>query len=130
MTMTMIYSQATHIRINSIYHHRPTSCAHKLRIETGRFNNKLKYVPPEQRLCEYCSMNKIEDEYHYLVECPLYKDNRSKLFSYIIEENKYFPVYNGIQKFIWIMTCENILILNQFGEFLIRNNALRIQTTI
>ena len=68
--------------------------AHKLRIETGRFNNKLKYVPPEQRLCEYCSMNKIEDEYHYLVECPLYKDNRSKLFSYIIEENKYFPVYN------------------------------------
>ena len=104
--------------------------AHKLRIETGRFNNKLKYVPPEQRLCEYCSMNKIEDEYHYLVECPLYKDNRSKLFSYIIEENKYFPVYNGIQKFIWIMTCENILILNQFGEFLIRNNALRIQTTI
>ena len=65
------------------------SC-HKLQIEYGRYHN----IPREQRLCNLCDTNEIEDEYHfapltlhYLVttikktETPqtiYYKDNATK----------------------------------------------------
>ncbi len=42
--------------------------AHKLKIETGRYNK----TPVESRLCENCINNSIEDELHFLFNCPLY----------------------------------------------------------
>ena len=36
-----------------------------LYVETGRFNN----TPLERRLCTFCSLNEIEDEYHFLMIC-------------------------------------------------------------
>jgi len=100
--------------------------AHKLKIETGRFNNKLIYVPPELRICENCSLNKIEDEFHFLLECPLYEDLRVKLFTSISGNNKYFCQYSHGQKFIWIMTTEEVNDLNQLGDFLC--DAFRVRT--
>ena len=102
--------------------------SHKLKIETGRFNNKLIYVPPEQRICDHCTLNKTEDELHFLMECPLYHDNRLKLFSHIEGINKFFRDYDHLHKFIWILLCENISVLNQFGDFLI--DAFRVRTPI
>ena len=45
-----------------------------IRIETGRFCN----LPVENRPCEICNQNKVEDEFHFLMECPftIMKDNR------------------------------------------------------
>ena len=41
----------------------------QLHIETGRFNNtKL-----EERLCQICNSNTIEDEFHFLCVCPHYE---------------------------------------------------------
>ena len=49
----------------------------QLRIETGRFNNtKL-----EDRICELCNALAIEDEFHFLCVCELYKDPRITLFN-------------------------------------------------
>ena len=50
--------------------------AHSLRIETGRYEN----LPREQRLCKSCTMNMIENEYHFLLVCPHYRDLRIKYF--------------------------------------------------
>ena len=47
-----------------------------LEIERGRSRN----IPPEQRLCRMCNSNSIEDEHHFLIECPKYVENRDKLF--------------------------------------------------
>ena len=39
---------------------------HKLVIETGGHNGIDRHL----RKCQICSLNKIEDEYHFLLECP------------------------------------------------------------
>ena len=43
--------------------------SHSLMIETGRYEN----TPREQRICQFCNMGKIEDEYHFLLDCPNYR---------------------------------------------------------
>ena len=52
---------------------------HKLRIETGRYNK----IPREERLCNLCNSNKIEDETHFLLYCPRYSSIRDMFFSKI-----------------------------------------------
>lgn len=57
--------------------------AHFLRIETGRYKKKcrdeggnVKQLDREQRKCLFCNLNKVEDELHFLLECPLYIKER------------------------------------------------------
>lgn len=50
--------------------------SHSLMIETGRYEN----IPREQRICQFCNMRKVEDEYHFLLVCPNYRDLRRKFF--------------------------------------------------
>ena len=54
--------------------------AHSLRIviETGRYEkcrdeggNVKKKLDREQRKCLFCNLDKVEDELHFLFECPL-----------------------------------------------------------
>ena len=47
---------------------------HKLRIETGR-HSKPK-IPREQRICQLCEVNKVEDEHHFILECQAYEEIR------------------------------------------------------
>ena len=42
-------------------------------IETGRHSG----IARENRTCGFCNTNDIEDEYHFVLICPLYKDIRS-----------------------------------------------------
>ena len=48
-----------------------------IRIETGRFCN----LPVEHRLCEICNQNKVEDEFHFLMECPFYHHERQQMLA-------------------------------------------------
>ena len=47
---------------------------HKLAIETLRYKRPV--VPRDQRLCEFCNQNEIEDEYHTIFSCKIYADLR------------------------------------------------------
>ena len=47
---------------------------HKLTIQTLRYKRPV--VPREQRLCEFCNQNEIEDEYHMTFFCKIYADLR------------------------------------------------------
>lgn len=42
--------------------------SHCLRVETGRWSN----TPREDRLCECCNLALVEDEHHFLFDCPFY----------------------------------------------------------
>ena len=53
-------------KFRSLYCKFRLSC-HDLEINRGRFNNTEK----ENRKCKFCK-NKVEDEYHFLLICPLY----------------------------------------------------------
>lgn len=48
--------------------------SHDLAIERGRFEN----IQRSDRLCKYCNLGLVENEYHFLLTCPLYKDLRKK----------------------------------------------------
>ncbi|MEW8548676.1 MAG: hypothetical protein AB2693_34680, partial [Candidatus Thiodiazotropha sp.] len=45
---------------------------HKLPIEVGRFWG----VERDDRICELCRLNKLGDEYHYLLECIYFEEQR------------------------------------------------------
>ena len=51
---------------------------HSLRIETGRHerNKRNERTPLEERLYQLCEMSKVEDETHFLLECPTYDSIR------------------------------------------------------
>ena len=53
-----------------------------LKVETGRFER----ISLQDRLCEFCSENAIEDEEHFLFRCDLYHDLRQKFIGKIIDE--------------------------------------------
>ena len=54
------------------------SC-HKLRIETGRYDN----ITRNERLSNFLNCNNIEDETHFLLDCQAYSQVREILFSKI-----------------------------------------------
>ena len=41
-------------------------------------NNRRLDLPRNERLCRYCHMNKLGDEFHFLFECPTLREIRSK----------------------------------------------------
>jgi len=67
----------------------------KLEIETGRWNN----VEVTQRICKNCDQKVIEDEVHFVVQCPRYTQFRMELFEKIcnISNSKWDLNRNSIQ---------------------------------
>ena len=51
--------------------------SHQLRIETGRYEKILR----DERICYFCTGNKIEDENHFLLDCKAYSQIRDTFFS-------------------------------------------------
>jgi len=49
----------------------------------------------------HIACNKLEDEFHFMLECPLYKDIRK------IYIKEYFWKYPNIPKFIQLLTSDN-----------------------
>ena len=43
---------------------------HDLEIEKGRYGTKS--IPADQRICKLCNEGKLEDEFHFLMQCPFY----------------------------------------------------------
>jgi len=48
--------------------------SHKLEIERGRYHN----IDRENSICTFCNSKAIENEYHFLLICPLYRDIRKQ----------------------------------------------------
>lgn len=49
--------------------------AHKLMIEEGRYRQ----IDRDNRLCICCNMKMVEDEYHFIMVCPAFRDLRNSL---------------------------------------------------
>ena len=66
-----------------------------LQIETGRYTN----TPAANRICKLCHLE-IEDQYHFLLICPLLRQERLHLFNAIakLDSNANFMVMNPSEK--------------------------------
>jgi hypothetical protein len=53
--------------------------SHHLACETGRYNRPV--IPFEKRICQFCYLNNVESEMHFVVECPFYIVERENLYN-------------------------------------------------
>ena len=90
--------------------------SHRLEIEAGRWTKPNK-TPLENRKCKQC--NTLEDEYHFVLECVLYKELR-KLYI-----KKYYWLMPSMQKLIELVTSENINIIKRFSVYIQKAIKLR-----
>ena len=84
-------------------------------IEEGRYRN----IERINRLCQYCNMNIIEDEFHFLLACPAYRGIRT----YILP--KYFCNWPTKQKFMKLLSSNQTGILKKLGKYIYLANEKR-----
>jgi hypothetical protein len=92
--------------------------AHRLEIETGRWHKPLK-IPYTDRKCLICKT--LEDEFHFLLECPLYIDLRKR---YIKE---YFWRNANVLKFTELLNNDNKVIIQKLSLYVLKSFELRTQ---
>ena len=93
--------------------------SHKLEIESGRWTKPVK-TPRTERVCKLC--HTLEDEFHFVIECPLYQEFR---ISYI---SKYYWSMPNIPKFIELLKTTNPKTINKLGIFIQKSFHKRINT--
>ena len=76
--------------------------AHNLAIETGRYTRPI--TPRDKRLCLFCNQAATEDEYHMLMDCSLYTDER-KLFHDALHIFSDIDFNIPTNTYITLMTC-------------------------
>ena len=99
------------------------SCSLPLFVETGRYNRPK--VPLGERICKLCSLNKVEDEVHFLIDCSLYSDYRYDLFMKASVLNDAFVDMPSIDKMKFIMNCNELqrLLANNLTNMYKRRNV-------
>ena len=77
--------------------------AHSLNIETGRYKNIIR----TERTCTNCSKGDIENEKHFIVDCPLYENIRITFFDKVIDLCPNFRYMDTSSKSVWLFTNEH-----------------------
>ena len=70
-----------------------------LNIEVGRFRG----VPADQRFCPFC-IDKVESEYHFVIECPKYQQLRDVLFNELSFDPTFISNDDGMEQFTKLMS--------------------------
>jgi hypothetical protein len=80
----------------------PDRIRDKVMIYTIHINTTYDNNNPLLRICEKCSSNQTEDELHFIINCPLYIDNREIMFNNICELCPKFKDLPNEANFIWL----------------------------
>ena len=89
--------------------------AHKLAIEEGRFRN----IDRAQRKCNMCNLGCIENEYHFLLICPFYRDLRISILP------RYYNNWPTQQKFLNLMKSSQTSVLKKLAKYVYMATARR-----
>ena len=82
--------------------------AHSLNVETGRHQN----IPRENRLCKNCRMSVLENEYHFLLVCPKFRDLRMK---FLKPYYCHWPNYFKLEK---LMSTQNTKLIINLAKYI------------
>ena len=117
-----VFIHAKYLDIVKTESHRTALCRlrssnHRLAIESGRWH-KPHPIPIAERKCLLC--DDIEDEFHFVLVCKLYKQLRNKYIS------RYFYGRPSMYKFIELMSNNNVQTVCKlancvYKSFIIRN---------
>ena len=89
--------------------------SHRLEIESGRWG-KPNSIPLEERKSAFCQ---VLDEYHFVLECPAYKDLRKQYIS------QYYWRRQSMFKFIDLINFSNINCIRKLCVFVFHAFKLR-----
>ncbi len=89
--------------------------SHKLSVESGRFNN----IERENRVCTMCNSHELEDEYHFILTCPRYRELRA------IYIKRYYVNRPSMFKMTELFKSENPSILCNLGKYIVKALHLR-----
>ena len=99
---------------------------HNLLIENGRHSRPR--IARNERKCFLCK-NIVEDEKHFITNCPLYSKQRLILYQYMGSNSIHFnSLETDEEKFTYIMTNENTIVMNELGKYI--SNAFLIRDKI
>ena len=89
--------------------------SHNLRIETGRYDQRK--IKPEDRLCIYCRSQAVEDEQHFLLQCPLYDNERRLMLETV---NTMIPMFHLLpnEKFSAVMQSKTPEVMKALGNYI------------
>ena len=92
------------------------SC-HQLQIERGRY--QCPPIPAHERFCQFCQNGSVEDEKHFLLQCPVYV-NLSVYKEFVNtcrEKISKFEALTTENKFIKIMSSQDPILLLCLAKF-------------
>ena len=85
--------------------------SHRLENEKGRWH-KPTAIPLNDRKCKHCNI--LEDEFHFILECPLYQELRK------IYVKMYFWKRPNIPKFISLINSENEMEIRNLSIYIFK----------
>ena len=88
--------------------------SHNLAIETGRYS-----TTDRSKRTRFSCVDEIEDEYHFILVCPLYHSLRKQYIK------PYYWKIPSVYKLIKLLQINNIKQLRQFGKYLYSATNLR-----
>ena len=88
--------------------------SHTLEIERGRYTTPI--TPINERVCPKC--NVVENEYHFLLNCQLYSEERRALYDKITKILPEFPNLLEPNRLVFLLCNEHDTILSWVGKFI------------
>ncbi len=88
--------------------------AHSLRVETGRYEQPQPLR--QDRVCPACK-EEVEDEAHVIIRCKLYEAERKVFCDKVSQEVKNFCTMGDEHKFLYLMVCEDRVILTLLAKY-------------
>ena len=116
----------SYLNMNNQHHQKAMTrfriSAHTLAIERGRYT--IPKTPLHDRKCGHCTLKEIEDEHHFLLECPKYEKLRDKFESAALLLCTNLNNLSRENKFIFLMSAED-KIANITAHFIYDSFLLR-----
>ena len=109
-----LYQVANRHYLTAISRFRTSS--HSLHIETGR--HTIPFTPPENRICNFCQLNCIDNEEHMLLYCPFHNEERTLFLQYIQNFTEHSISVNNRDLFVIIMQSRCPDMVNALGKYL------------
>ena len=98
---------------------------HKLRVETGR--HTVPKTPENLRICSFCHLDEVENEYHFLFSCTFYEEIRKKIFLEIHEKYSHFNSLDNTSKILFLFNSVDPFICRSTAAFVFECTTHRMR---
>jgi hypothetical protein len=91
---------------------------HWLRIQTGKYENNGGPIPVEERFCQQCLNNQIEDEKHLVLHCKSLEDIRKTYFESITQKDPSFLLLNDDDRAEYLLQANEANSCKEVGLYI------------